>query len=58
MKLRKIQFDDDMVIVVDNNGKELYRGIEDYEPMKNEPWKWSCKECCYVLDNYKKYCLD
>ena len=52
----KINMDDDLVIVV-QNGEIIYNGIEDYEPMKDEPWKWNSKEKCYELDNYKKYCL-
>jgi hypothetical protein len=59
MTYKRIDFDDDLVLVIDTtNGKEVYRGIEDYEPMKNENWKWNCKEQCYTFDKYKKYCLN
>ena len=49
MAYKRIDFDDDLVVVIDiTNDKEVYRGIEDYEPMKNENWKWNCKEQCYT----------
>lgn len=34
---RKIDFDDDIVKVYDGK-KVIYHGLEDYEPMNNEPW--------------------
>lgn len=57
-KYRRIQFDDDIVMV--KHGKEtVYKGLEDYEPMKYEPWRWDDKKHCYTLrGGYKKYCLD
>ena len=36
---KKIEFEDDLVIVK-CNGREIYKGIEDYEPMKDEDWTW------------------
>lgn len=42
----KIEFEDDLV-VVKKNGKVVYKGTEDYEPMKDEPWKWDGKK--YIL---------
>ena len=59
MAYKRIDFDDDLVVVIDiTNNNEVYRGIEDYEPMKNENWKWNEKEQCYTFDKYKKYCLN
>lgn len=55
-KFKQIDFDDD-IVVVKENGKIIYNGLEDYEPMKYENWKWNEKECCYVWGKYKKYCL-
>lgn len=55
---KRIDYEDDVVIVYDPDGKEIYKGIEDYEPMKDEYWKWDSSENCYKLDGYKKYCLD
>lgn len=59
MKTRRIEFDDDLVVVIDTKtNQEIYRGIDDYEPMKDMPWQWNSKEKSYYLDHYKKYCLD
>lgn len=52
-----INFEDDTVIVYDGD-EEIYRGIEDYEPMKDENWKWDEKTKSYVFDNYRKICLE
>ena len=46
---KQIEFEDDIVIVYDESGKEIYKGAEDYEIMKDEPWKWSSKEKSYSL---------
>lgn len=55
---KRIDFDDDLVIVYDENGKKIYKGIEDEEPMKDEHWKWDNTEKVYKLDGYTKVCLD
>lgn len=53
-----ISFDDDIVIVFDENGEVIYKGMEDYEPMKNEDWIWDRKSKSYKLDKYTKICID
>ena len=55
--LKRINFDDDFVIVVNDKDEVLYKGIEDDEPMNRENWQWNDKERCYTLDKYKKYCV-
>ena len=56
-RCRRINYDDDLVIV--KKGKEvIYRGLEDYEPLKDEPWRWDEKAKCYKLNGLKKYCLN
>ena len=37
LERRRVNFDDDLVIVYDEDDREIYRGLEDYEPMKDEP---------------------
>lgn len=55
---KKIEFDDDLVVVY-QNGREIYKGIEDYEPMKDEKWTWDNAKKCYTLgDEYIKVCID
>lgn len=58
LERRRINFDDDLVIVYDEDDREIYRGLEDYEPMKDEPWKWDNESQSYKLDKYRKICLD
>lgn len=48
---KKIEFEDDIVVVYDKNGSIIYKGTEDYEPMKNEYWKWEKDKGYYTLDN-------
>jgi len=31
---KRIDFEDDFVIVFDENAQQIYKGIEDYEPVK------------------------
>ena len=50
----RIDYDDDLVITYDKNGKVVYKGIEDYDPMKYEDWKWDEKTHSYKLDGYTK----
>lgn len=52
-KGKKIEFEDDLVVVY-KDGKEIYKGIEDDEPMKRENWSWSSKDGCYKFKNYTK----
>ena len=57
---KRIRYDDDFVVVT-TNGREIYNGIEDYEPMKYELWKWNETEQAYFLKvdgkTYKKVCV-
>lgn len=57
-KGKRIQYEDDMVVVYDPAGNVIYKGIEDDEPMKRENWKWSNKRNYYYLNGYVKVCLD
>ena len=58
LERRRVNFDDDLVIVYDEDDREIYRGLEDYEPMKDEPWKWDNESQSYKLDKYRKICLE
>ena len=56
---KKIQYEDDLVIVYDKNGKEIYKGIEDNEPMKDENWKYDTSKGHYTLTGgYVKVCVN
>lgn len=55
---KKIEYEDDLVAVFDKNGKEIYKGLEDDEPMRYENWKWDSYNRYYTLDDeYIKVCL-
>ena len=54
----QIEFDDDLVVVVSPNGQTIYKGIEDYEPMKDEDWKYDYDCDCYRFEGYTKYKID
>ena len=54
---KRIDFEDDIVIVFEGDN-QIYKGIEDYEPMKDADWKWDNNIKAYVLDNYIKICLE
>lgn len=50
----RINYDDDIVKVYElgEDNKEIYSGLEDYEPMKDEDWKF-CKDLgTYYLADY------
>lgn len=57
---KRIEYDDDFVVVM-LGSREIYKGIEDYEPMRDEFWKWDEKEEAYFLKlngkTYKKMCV-
>lgn len=56
---KPIDYEDDLVIVYDDNtGNVVYKGIEDYEPMKYEDWIWNSSLKAYIFKNYIKICLD
>lgn len=53
----RIEYDDDLVVVYDRDGNEVYRGLEDYEPMKYEPWEYDEDYRFYRFGGYIKMCL-
>ena len=51
----RIDYDDDEVRVwnITDNDEEIYFGIEDYEPMKDDDWRY-CKELgLYYITSYR-----
>lgn len=54
---KPIQYEDDLVIVFDENGSQIYKGIEDYEPLNDESWRWDKTEKIYRYKGYIKVCL-
>ena len=57
-KRTRINFDDDFVIIYDEHGNQIYKGIEDYSPMKDENWVWDNKEQAYIFGDYIKICVE
>lgn len=54
----RISAEDDLVIVYDESEQQIYKGMEDYEPMKDCDWKWDDEIKAYRYDKYIKICLD
>ena len=55
---KQIEYEDDLVIVYDENENQIYKGIEDYDLMKDENWQWDNLEKIYRCGDYIKICLD
>lgn len=56
---KQIEYDDDLVLVYDDSNSNLiYKGIEDFEPMKDCDWIWNSSMNLYQYENYIKICLD
>lgn len=51
VKNNSIRYDDDEVVVY-RNGKKIYSGLEDDEPMKREPWRFNSEFGFYWLTDY------
>lgn len=59
-KRKRIEFEDDIVAVY-RDDEEIYKGMEDDEPMKREPWKYDDSTKTYSIpgyEEYKKVCID
>ena len=54
---KKINYEDDLVVVYDKDGNVVYKGVEDSEGMKDEPWKWDDSIGAYRLDDFIKTCV-
>lgn len=57
IKTKRIQYDDDLVIVYDENGKVAYRGIEDYDPNKDLDWRYNEATGRYEYRGWTKICI-
>lgn len=57
-KYKQIEFEDDIVLVLDENGKQIYKGPEDYEPLKDEDWRWDERAGHYTFNGMVKKCLN
>lgn len=55
---KQIEFEDDIVVVCDANGKIIYKGIEDYEPLKDADWKYDSLNNVYTYNGMTKKCLN
>ena len=57
VKGKRIQYEDDIVIVYDENMDVAYEGLEDYDPNKDLPWKWDESRGGYVYKDWFKVCI-
>lgn len=57
MKTKRIEYEDDLVIVYDEKGAEAYRGLEDYDPNKDLDWRWDDARQCYTYKGWTKVCV-
>ena len=57
---KRINYEDDLVVVLEGN-RTIYTGLEDYDPMKYEPWVFvpttKDDKGHYELGKLKKYCV-
>lgn len=57
---KRIIYEDDLVVVMDGK-RVVYKGMEDYEPMKYEPWEFKVTtkdgKGHYELGKFKKYLI-
>lgn len=54
---KRINFDDDLVIIYDKDMNVVYKGLEDYDPMKDEDWKWDASIGAYRFGDYIQNCV-
>lgn len=47
--MKRIEYEDDIVVVTDQDGNEVYKGEFDYCPYKYDDYHWNERECCYDL---------
>lgn len=47
---KRICYEDDFVAVYNEKGECVYEGLEDYEPMRREDWRWDDKNERYTLN--------
>lgn len=57
IKTKRIEFDDDLVIVYDEAGNEAYRGLEDYDPNKDLDWRYNEATGRYEYRGWTKICI-
>lgn len=57
IKTKRIQYEDDLVIVYDEKGNVAYRGIEDYDPNKDLDWRWNAAAGHYTYLGWTKICI-
>lgn len=56
---RRIEYDDDLVIVKNKSGEVEYKGLDDYNPYRDEPWKYDSKNDVYTLpDGHTMRCVE
>jgi len=54
---KRIDFDDDLVVVYDKDMNVVYKGLEDYEDLKDEDWKFDPSIGAYRFGEFIKNCL-
>ena len=55
---KRIDYEDDVVLVYDDKNNIVYQGIVDYCPYKDEPYTWNEQGGYYELPyGYKMSCI-
>lgn len=54
----RINFEDDLVKVFNSKGEEIYKGLEDYEPYKEENWRYNSDKKRYEYKDLIKIRVD
>ena len=55
---RKIESDNDIVVVTNKNGVRMYRGLQRYEPFRDKPWVYNELYNYYEYNGMTKKCLN
>ena len=56
-KTKRIQYDDDLVRVFNEKGKQVYSGMEDYDPNKDLDWRYDPESGTYKYRNWTKIAI-
>lgn len=55
---RRINYDDDLVVVYNGDGEIEYKGIDDFNPYKDDDWVWDESIKGYRCGDYIQICID
>lgn len=56
---KRVEYEDDLIIIKDKDGKVEYKGLFDYSPYKDEQWKYDSSRDLYTLPcGHTMKCID